>query len=242
VTSRRKAEALIAGGRVSVNGKVVTELGRRVNPVDDHIRVEGRALRRASPPIYLLLNKPAGVMTTLDDEDERPTVGKLIASRSRSRVFPVGRLDFDAEGVLLLTSDGPLAHRLTHPSFRVAKVYRAKVKGSPSPETVRMLEEGVRLDDGQAQAEQVAVEPTRRGNAWVRLLVREGRQHLVKRLLERVGHPVIRLKRIRFAGLGVEGLAPGELRSLTEDEVKRLRTRGRKRSVREGRGRRTEEG
>ena len=229
MTSRRKAEALITEGTVSVNGKVITELGARVNPHEDHIRVQGRSLRRAAPPVYFLLNKPAGVMTTLDEDDERPTVGKLIAGRTRARVFPVGRLDFDSEGVLLLTNDGALANRLTHPRYRVAKVYRAKVRGCPGPMAVRALEDGVQLEDGPASAEEVVVEPTHRGNAWVRLRVREGRQHLVKRLLERVGYPVMRLKRIRFAGLGVEGLARGELRPLTEIEVKRLRGHGRPR-------------
>jgi len=219
IASRRKVEDLIRQGRVTVNGRVVTRMGTKVNPGHDSIKVDGKLLVNMQPNLYAAFYKPAGVVTTMDRQDDRPTVAGLIESRVKGRLFPVGRLDFDAEGLLILTNDGIMAHKLMHPSFMVPRIYLAKVKGTPSTSAVKKLESGIRLKDGIARAEKVTVKPTGKGNAWVRLVVREGRGHLVKRLLDALGFPVLRLKRTGYGGIRLKGLKPGELRFLDDSEV-----------------------
>ena len=213
--SRRVSEELIAAGRVKVNGEVA-ELGRRVDVVHDRIEVDGALIGVAPGLVYYLLNKPTGVVTTADDPQGRPTVLDLVPADPR--VFPVGRLDLDTEGLLLLTNDGELTHRLTHPSFGVEKEYLAHVDGRPGRAAIRQLREGVELDDGvtaPAQATQVAP-------GVVRLVIHEGRNRQVRRMCEAVGHPVQRLVRTRIGPIADRKLKPRAWRPLTTDEVRAL--------------------
>jgi 23S rRNA pseudouridine2605 synthase len=214
VASRRKADELIKARRVTVNGEL-GELNTFVAK-GDRVEVDGKAI---SPQglAYVLLHKPAGVVTTARDPHGRPTVVELV--RHEARVVPVGRLDADTTGVLLLTNDGQLAHRLAHPRYEVEKVYEADVEGRPPAEALNRLEEGIELDDGPtAPARARRLSPSR-----VELSIHEGRKHQVKRMLEAVGHPVQRLHRSRYAGLDAGDLGPGEWRELTEEEVEGLR-------------------
>ncbi len=214
VASRRKADELIKAGRVTVNG----EPGQLNTFVSgrDRVELDGRPLEKQRLA-FLLLHKPAGVITTASDPQGRPTVVELVADHE-TRVVPVGRLDADTTGALLLTNDGELAHRLAHPRYEVEKVYEAEVEGDPSDETLRRLERGVELDDGRtAPARAKRLAPSR-----VELALHEGRKHQVKRMLEAVGHPVTRLHRSRYAGLSLEGVEPGEWRELEPGEVARL--------------------
>jgi 23S rRNA pseudouridine2605 synthase len=219
VASRRKADELIKAGRVTVNG----EPGQLNTFVDKHDQVEldGQPVTR-QPLAYVLLHKPSGVVTTASDPQGRPTVVELVSDHA-VRLVPVGRLDADTTGALLLTNDGELAHRLAHPRYEVEKVYEAEVEGEPSDEALRLLEHGLELDDGltaPAQARRLA--PSR-----VELATHEGRKHQVKRMLAAVGHPVTRLHRSRYAGLTLEGLQPGDWRELEPGEVARLQSLGR---------------
>jgi 23S rRNA pseudouridine2605 synthase len=221
IASRRAAEEYILAGRVEVNGQVVRELGTRAEAGRDQIRVDGKAIVEPEADVYYVLYKPEGVVTTLSDPEGRRCVGDFLRSVDE-RVFPVGRLDYDAEGVLLLTSDGGLAHKLTHPRWGVRRTYLAKVKGEPSNEVLERLTRGVRLEDGKAQALEATFERATEKNTWIRLVVAEGRPHLVKRLCEAVGHPVVRLFRSDYAGIDVDGMKPGDLRPLLAAERKLL--------------------
>lgn len=223
--SRRVCEDLIARRRVTVNGEVAA-LGRRVDPERDVIEVDGARIGVRPGLVHYLLNKPAGVITTAADTHGRRTVTELVPAEPR--VFPVGRLDADTEGLLILTNDGDLAHRLAHPRWGVPRTYRVKVKGFPSDEALERMKKGVRLEDGMARATEVEVEQRTLRNTWLRLVVREGRHHLVKRLCEAVGHRVDRLVRLDYAGVGIEKMSPGELRFLSSGEVRRLRAAVRK--------------
>ena len=214
VASRRGADELIRAGRVTVNGEVAG-LATFVEPTDD-VRLDGRRLE-PERLAYVLLHKPAGVVTTARDPQGRPTVVDLVGHTAR--VVPVGRLDADTTGALLLTNDGPLAHRLAHPRYEVEKVYEADVEGDPGPEELARLEAGVELDDGPT----APAKARRLGPGRVELSIHEGRKHQVKRMLEAVGHPVFRLHRSRYADLGVEELEPGRWRPLTAQEVASLK-------------------
>jgi len=219
VASRRGADELIRAGRVRVNGEpagLVTFVD-----ADDRVELDGRPVA-PEPLAYVLLHKPAGVVTTARDPQGRATVVALVGHPSR--VVPVGRLDADTTGALLLTNDGPLAHRLAHPRYEVDKVYEAEVEGEPSEEALRRLAEGVELEDGRTAPARVR----RLGPAQLELVLHEGRKHQVKRMCEAVGHPVRRLHRPRYAGLELGGLAPGEWRGLTPEEVARLREAARR--------------
>jgi 23S rRNA pseudouridine2605 synthase len=220
VASRRHAEGLITAGRVSVNNQRVTELGTKVEPTD-LVMVDGQLVTVPEHTSWYLLHKPPGVVTTLSDPEGRPTVAGLLEG-VEERVFPVGRLDWDAEGALLLTNDGGAAHRLLHPSFEVPRTYLVKVKGTPTDETLARLQEGVRLEDGPARALRAERFEATERNTWLLLQVSEGRPHLVKRMAAAVGHPVVRLFRPAQAGVSVAGLQPGELRQLTAEEVQRV--------------------
>ncbi|TMJ98304.1 MAG: rRNA pseudouridine synthase [Actinobacteria bacterium] len=214
VASRRGAEELIRSGRVRVNGEVAG-LATFVER-DDTVELDGQPVA-PEPLAYVLLHKPAGVVTTVRDPQGRPTVVGLVGHDRR--VVPVGRLDADTTGALLLTNDGPLAHRLMHPRYEVDKVYEADVEGEPDDEALARLAAGVDLDDGRtAPAVVRRLAPSR-----LELVLHEGRKHQVKRMVAAVGHPVLRLHRRTYAGLTVEGLPPGEWRELTRDEVVRLR-------------------
>ena len=222
LASRRKAEGLIAAGRVMVNGKIVTELGTRVNPERDHVKVDGKHLSAAQPFVYLMLNKPRNVVSTLDDPGGRTTVKDYLRGVS-VRVFPVGRLDFDSEGLMLLTNNGDLAQALLHPRYHVPKTYLIKVKGVLTDEDIAQLEQGVRLEDGMTSPAQVKKVRKVEANSWLEITIREGRKHQVKRMLESVGHPVIKLMRIRMGPLSLGHLEPGEFRFLTDREANALR-------------------
>ena len=213
--SRRASEELIADGRVRVNGVLAT-LGTRADPETDTIEVDGAIVGVRQGLVHYLLNKPAGVVTTASDPQGRPTVVGLVPSEPR--VYPVGRLDADTEGLLLLTNDGELAHRLTHPSFGVDKEYLAEVEGTPSRGAVRRLREGVELDDGPTAPAKVALV----GDHMLRLTIHEGRNRQVRRMCDAVGHPVRRLVRVRIGPLSDRRLAPGAWRPLTQAEVRDL--------------------
>jgi 23S rRNA pseudouridine2605 synthase len=216
IASRRKADELIKAGRVTVNGEA-GQLNTFVEPAD-RVEVDGRV---AAPQrlAYVLLHKPVDVVTTASDPQRRATVVDLV--EHESRVVPVGRLDADTTGVLLLTNDGELAHRLAHPKYEVEKVYEAEVEGEPSDEALLRLAEGIELEEGHTAPARVR----RLGPSRVELAIHEGRNRQVKRMLEAVGHPVHRLHRSRYASLSVEDLEPGEWRELSADEVAALRSR-----------------
>lgn len=221
VASRRKAEQMILEGRVTMNGQVVHSLGTKADPFRDKIKVDGKLLQASEPKAYLVLYKPRGYLTSMATEEERPTIAQLLKG-VKVRVFPVGRLDYDAEGLLLLTNDGELALTLSHPRYEIPRKYLVKVRGVPTPEKLKEMKQGLRLEDGWASAVATLKEATDQHNSWVEILVREGRSHLVKRLCQRIGHPVQRLKRIQYASLTLEGLKPGTYRFLTSEEIQRL--------------------
>ncbi len=222
LASRRKAEDMIVAGRVVVNGKTVTELGTKVDPERDHVKVDGKHLSAAQPFVYLMLNKPKNVVSTLDDPGGRTTVKDYLRGVS-VRVFPVGRLDFDSEGLMLLTNNGELAQAMLHPRYHVPKTYLIKVKGVLPDEDIERLEQGVRLEDGMTGPAQVKKVRKVEANSWLEITIREGRKHQVKRMLEAVGHPVIKLLRIRMGTLSLGDLQPGEFRFLTDREANALR-------------------
>ena len=222
VASRRKAEELILAGRVKVNSATVTELGTKVAPGRDLVTLDGKLISPAETRAYYLLYKPPGCVTTASDPEGRPTALQYL-SGVKERVFPVGRLDFDAEGALLFTDDGELANRLAHPRYGHRRTYLVKVKGDPAPEALLRMTAGVRLDDGPACALEATVHERVEKNVWVRVVVGEGRFHLVKRLCEAVGLQVQRLFRPEFGGLTVDGLRAGKFRSLSPLEVRKLR-------------------
>lgn len=213
--SRRACELLIADGRVSVNGAVAV-LGRRVDPEADRVEVDGIATSVRTGLVYYLLNKPRGVVTTAHDPQGRRTVLDLVPLEPR--VFPVGRLDADSEGLLVITNDGDLTHRLTHPSFGVEKEYLAEVVGTPSPQAIRLLRDGVVLDDGKTASARVSAV----ASTALRITIHEGRNRQIRRMCAAVGHPVVRLVRTRVGPLAERGLKPGEWRPLTQAEVRAL--------------------
>jgi 23S rRNA pseudouridine2605 synthase len=222
VASRRAAEQWIQAGRVSVNGKVVTTLGTHADPVVDRIAVDGKVINRLEPKAYYLLNKPTGYVSSCADELGRPTVLDLLKT-IKFRLFPVGRLDWDSEGLLLLTNDGELAQRLLHPRFHTRRTYLAKVEGIPSTQALQCL----------ANAGDPSAPPKRRPtarivkvgerHAWLEIRLWEGKNRQVRRMCEAVGHPVRRLRRVQFAGLDIMGLSSGRYRPLTPTEVRALK-------------------
>ncbi len=222
LASRRKAEELITCGRVTINGHVVKELGTKVDPDRDHVKVDGKHLRAAQPYVYLILNKPKNVMSTLDDPEGRPTVKDLLHGVT-VRVFPVGRLDFDSEGLMLLTNHGDLAQALLHPRYHIPKTYLIKVKGVLDDAKIEALERGVKLDDGFTAPAKVMKVSKAESNSWLEVTIHEGRKHQVKRMIEAVGHSVIKLTRIRMGPLLLGDLASREYRFLTDREANRLR-------------------
>jgi 23S rRNA pseudouridine2605 synthase len=222
VASRRKAEEIIEEGRVTVNGVVAT-LGDKADPEKDHIKLDGKLLTQpAGAKKYMVLHKPKNVLTTLDPEETRPTVRDFLAG-VRERVYPVGRLDFDSEGLLLLTNDGELAHAVMHPSGKMPKTYRVKIKGVLAEKDFEKLRRGVRLDDGMTAPAEVRPLEALKQNSWIEITIYEGRKRQIRRMLQAVGHPVIRLIRTRIDGLSLGSLAPGEMRHLSNNELKRLK-------------------
>jgi 23S rRNA pseudouridine2605 synthase len=223
VASRRAAENYIRQGRVTVNGRLVSELGSKADPERDDIRVDGERLRLKVEKLYLLLNKPRGYVTTLSDPQGRPTVADLL--RGLPRLFPVGRLDYDTEGLLVLTNDGEFAQLLGHPRFGVPRTYRATVKGVPSPARLARLERGVKIDAGRSvKAQGVRLIKAEEDRATLELSISEGRHHQVKRMFMAIGHPVRRLRRVALGPVSLGDLRPGALRPLSPGEVEQLRT------------------
>jgi 23S rRNA pseudouridine2605 synthase len=218
IASRRASEELIAAGRVTVNGDTVAELGSRVDPNVDVIRVDGDRINLREDLVYLALNKPRGVMSAMSDSRGRATVGDLVADRPE-RLFHVGRLDVDSEGLLLLTNDGDLGHRLMHPSFGVSKTYLATVPGPVPAKVGRTLRAGVILEDGPARADAFRVVQTEGGRAIVEIVLHEGRKHIVRRMLAEVGHPVQRLVRTAIGPVLLGGQRAGTVRPLTRAEL-----------------------
>jgi pseudouridine synthase len=233
VSSRRAAEKLIADGRVTVNGKTILTMGVKADPRKDDIRVDGRRVKAAAQSRYILLYKPAGYVTTRSDPQRRRTVMDLLAG-VREYVYPVGRLDYETEGLLLLTNDGDLAARLTHPRHGVARTYEARVAGMPDREAIERLRNGIPLDGHRTLPADVVLlnEGRRDRDGVLRLTIREGRNRQVRRMCEAVGHPVHSLRRTRFGPLSDRRLHPGQWRELTAAELASLKVEGSKVKVR----------
>jgi 23S rRNA pseudouridine2605 synthase len=229
VASRRAAEEMIAAGRVSVDGEVVREMGRRVDPETAVVHFDGSRIVLRDDLVYLALNKPRGILSTMSDDRGRPCVGDLVVERGivdehfdggpRTRLFHVGRLDADTEGLLLLTNDGELGHRLMHPSYEIEKTYLAEVAGQVPRDLGRRLREGVELDDGPVSVHSFKLVDSIAGKSIVELVIHEGRKHVVRRLLDEVGHPVLRLVRTAIGSVRLGDQRPGRFRPLTQQEV-----------------------
>jgi 23S rRNA pseudouridine2605 synthase len=218
VASRRKCEELMLAGAVEVDGEVVTRLGTKVDPTTAVVRVNGKRLPPVSAHVYLVLNKPRGVVSTMADPEGRRTLADFVADRPE-RLFHVGRLDTDTGGLILLTNDGDFAQRVAHPSYELEKTYVAEVDGVASRATVRRLLAGVDLDDGRVEVRAAKVLSTHADRSLVELKIHEGRNRIVRRLLEQVGHPVRQLTRTAIGPVLLVGLRSGELRELTRDEL-----------------------
>ena len=221
IGSRRACEDLISAGRVSVDGVPVTTLGTRIDPATAVVRVDGARVNVRDDLVYLALNKPRGVLSAMSDDRGRPTVGDLVADRPH-RLFHVGRLDADSEGLLLLTTDGALAHRLMHPAFGVAKTYLATVPGPVGRDVARRLQDGVALDDGTARADRFRIVQSTSGRAIVEVVLHEGRNRIVRRMLAEVGHPVERLVRTAIGPVRLGNQRAGTVRDLSRPELAAL--------------------
>lgn len=223
VASRRKSEEMIRAGRVEVNGQTVRDMGVKVDPKQDAIKVDGRPIRQEKK-VYVLFNKPKGVITSASDPEGRKTVASFFTD-IRERIYPVGRLDYDTEGLLLLTNDGEFAHLLTHPRHHVPRTYLATVKGVPHGTKLDKLRSGVELEDGltsPAEAEYYDIDPDK-NETIVQVTIYEGRNRQVRRMFEAIGHPVQKLKRIKFGPILLAGVPRGKYRHLTAEEIKELR-------------------
>jgi pseudouridine synthase len=238
IASRRAADELIRQGRVVINGRVVDQLGTKADPARDDIKVDGRRLKRVTEPRYLLLNKPRGVVSTRSDPQGRPTVVDLVARAGIGGYFyPVGRLDFDSEGLIILTNDGELAERVTHPRYEIDRTYEALVEGVPDERDLERLRHGVVIDGRRtlpARVRQLRVVQARTGpRAVIEIAIREGRNRQVRRMCDAIAHPVERLVRTRIGPVTLKGLGPGDLRDLTSAELRALRGHERRRSPRD---------
>jgi len=221
VASRRKAEELIMQGRVKINGLVVKEKGCTINPDVDRVEFDGRIISREEK-VYILLNKPAGYISSVFDPQGRPTVMELLKD-IKLRIYPVGRLDFDTEGLLLLSNDGDFTNLMIHPRYEINKTYQALVKGKPDKKSLQILQEGIQLEDGITAPARVNILKTFQDRTLLEIEIHEGRKRQVKRMCLAVGHPVISLKRTTFGSLKLQGVAPGKYRFLTPSEVNRLK-------------------
>jgi 23S rRNA pseudouridine2605 synthase len=221
VTSRRSAEIMITDGRISVNGQIVTELGTKADPDTDIIKLDGKPVVISKKRIYLLLNKPAGYVTTLADPGGRPVISELVKSIPE-RLFPVGRLDFNTEGLLLLTNDGEWANRLAHPSHEVEKEYLVKIRGALGTDKIAQLANGIKLEDGWTAPAKVQIIRVLEKNVWFTITIHEGRYRQVRRMCEALELPLVKLKRVRYGNILLGELKSGEYRPLEPAEVKIL--------------------
>jgi len=219
IASRRGAEEVMLHGRVTVNGETIRELGTKADIQADDVRVDGVRIRPPKAPVYLVLNKPKGVVSTRHDPEGRQTVMSLVPAVAG--LFPVGRLDVTTEGLILLTSDGDFAQRVSHPSYEVPRVYEAKVRGVPDAETLTRLKRGVLVEGERMAVDRVRLLESD-NNSWVEVTLHEGKNHEVKRLLQAVGHPVSKLRRVALGPVTTRGLEPGQFRQLTPREIKTL--------------------
>lgn len=218
IASRRASEIMIAEGRVEVNGRLVTEQGLRVDPERDTIRVDGSRIPPPRRHLYVLLNKPRGVVSTLEDPEGRPTLSDYMP-RTKERLFHVGRLDTDTEGLIILTNDGDFAHKLAHPSYKIPKTYLAEVAGRLDNRTVRRLERGITLDDGPVKPDRVSLKTRTDSRSLLTLTLHEGRNRIVRRMMDSVGHPVDRLARVAIGPVRLGSLPSGHTRDITREEL-----------------------
>jgi 23S rRNA pseudouridine2605 synthase len=224
LASRREAERWILDGRVTVNGTVVRQLGTQADAAKDAIKVDGKRVKAARAPAYYALHKPPGIITTMHDPEKRPDLSRItVRLGEKQRVFPVGRLDFNSSGLLLLTNDGVLAQRLTHPRFGVKKVYRVKLSECPDEQDLAAIRKGIRLEDGMTAPARIKVVEKLKKNAWVEIEIHEGRNRQVRRMFEALGYFVEKLIRIRVGPVTLGTLALGELRPLSPVEIKALK-------------------
>ncbi|MED5578886.1 MAG: pseudouridine synthase [Nitrospinota bacterium] len=239
IASRRRAEELIVNGSVTVNGRTIKTLGSKADPLIDSIKVNRKLITRREGLLYLVMNKPRSVLTTMsEDENESRLKITDFLPKNKARVFPVGRLDFDAKGTLILTNDGELANRLMHPKYEIQRVYMVKIEGIPKKKDLEKMatgtwvsleknKSGTQLTKSKTQfflKSQIEILPKKtKKNSWLRIKLREGKNHQVKRMCEAVGHPIIQLNRYSYAGVTIKGLLPGKMRSMKPEEISRLR-------------------
>lgn len=221
IASRRASEELILEGRVTVNGQVAT-LGTKADAAKDHIKLNGKLLLRPEPKVYLMFNKPRGVVTTLRDPEGRPTV-KDFLKRVKYRVFPVGRLDYDSEGLLLLTNDGDFAQSLLHPSKKIFKTYLVKAKGEPDEAKIQKLRKGIKLMEGVTAPAKIKKLQKTENNTWFEMSIHEGKKRQIRRMFKEINHPVLKLTRIKFGALSLGDLKPGGYRFLTAEEIEKMK-------------------
>ena len=221
IASRRKAEDFIKEGRVTVSGRVAT-LGMKADPAREHIKLDGKLLTKREPRVYMIFHKPRNVVTSLHDPQGRPTVKDYLKG-VKYRVFPVGRLDFNSEGMLLMTNDGDFAHAVLHPSKKISKTYLVKVKGVLEEENITKLRKGIKLKERMTAPAIVKKTRKTEQNSWLEITIHEGRKRQIRRMLDIIGHPVLKLKRVRINGIELGGLEQGALRYLTSEEINRIK-------------------
>ena len=221
IASRRKAEELITQGRVTVDGQVITTMGVQINPSEQEIRLNGALVVPQENFLYVLLNKPAGYVTTMSDPQGRPIVTSLLHG-IKARLFPVGRLDLDTEGALLLTNDGELAQKIQHPSYEVTKTYEAQVLGRPSSGKILQLEQGILLEGKKTAPAKLQILARKTSTTSIRITIHEGRKRQVKKMFQAIGHPLFHLKRVAYGNLFLEGLLPGKFQLLNDEDLKKI--------------------
>lgn len=227
IASLREAERMILEGRVRVDGRKVETLGLKISPTESEIKVDGKVVvyvpDEYQEKVYFLLNKPAGVLTSTKSQDDRKTVMDIVKGAHESRIFPVGRLDYDTSGALLLMNDGDLANKLIHPKYHVPKTYHVKVKGAPTEEQLNKLRRGIYLEDGPTGPSEINVLGKTKANTWLEIVLRKGQNRQIKKMFWRIDHPVMKLMRVKFADISIENLSEGHYRLLTKSEIEALK-------------------